>query len=132
MALPKTDNKVPEVSAHTATEYVQMMVRIEEVRSGTQENAMRKLAHDYKIGFWQLVHLFKGKAKTCDVVLFNRVRSAYLDRCGQMIAALQHEIEMEEALGGDAVDQDLVARARALVAEVAEKRAALGEGRAVK
>lgn len=132
MALPKNDNEVPQVSAQTATFYVQRMVKLEEVRAGNKENALRHISRDYKIGFWQLTHLFKGKAKTCDVGLYARIRSAYLDRCSQMIAALQHDLEIEGALHGDDVDQDLVARAAALAAEVAAQRAALHQGREVR
>lgn len=131
MALPKNDNEVPQVSAQTATFYVQRLVKLEEVRAGSKENALRQIARDYKIGFWQLTHIYKKKAKTCDVSLYARIRSAYLDRCSQMIAALQHDIEMEEASGADAFDQDLVAEAAALAAKIAAERAALNQGRKV-
>lgn len=132
MALPNSGNEVPNVSAATATEYVQKLVTIETATSGTKENAIAKIARDYGLTPSQLTHLYKGRAKTCDVGLFTRIRSAYLDRCARALAALQHELAMEEASSGDAFDQDLVARAAALAEEVAAKRAALNKGAQVR
>lgn len=125
MALPDFDNEVPSVSAHTATNYVREMVKLETVTSGTNESAIHKLARDYGLTVSQLVHLYKGKAKTCDVSLFARVRLAYLDRCARMAAAMQHRIAMEEALSGNADDQDLVDRLGSIAAEIAAKASAL-------
>jgi hypothetical protein len=132
MALPNFGNEVPKVSAATATEYVQKLVNIEVATSGTKENAILKIARDYGLTPSQVTHLYKGRAKTCDVGLFTRIRSAYLDRCARALAALQHELALEEASSGDAVDQDLVDRTAALAAEVAAKRAAIHPGKEVR
>ena len=129
MASPDFGNEVPNVSAQTATEIVQRLVNIERVTSGTNENAFAKLARDYGLTVSQLTHLYKGRAKTCDVSLYARIRGAYLDRCAKMVAALQHDLAIGEALTGNADDQDLVARAAGLAAEVAAQRAALNSGR---
>lgn len=131
MALPDFDNEVPSVSADTATNYVREMVRLETVTSGTNETAFHKLARDYGLTVSQLVHLYKGKAKTCDVSLFARVRLAYLDRCARMATAMQHKIAMEEALSGNAHDQDLVDRLGSIAAEIAAKTAAIRSGEQV-
>lgn len=132
MESPNFGNEVPNVSAATATEYVQKLVTIETATSGTRENAIAKIARDYGLTPSQLTHLYKGRAKTCDVSLFARIRGAYLDRCAKALATLQHELAMEEASGGDAFDQDLVDRTTALAAEVAAKRAAFHKGEQVK
>lgn len=123
MRLPNSGNEVPKVSAATATKYVQKMVKLEIVSSGSQERAFEKLARDYGLTISQLVHLFKARAKTCDISLFATIRDAYLDRCAKMAARLLHEIELEEASGGDADDQDLADRLGALLAEAQAKRA---------
>jgi hypothetical protein len=123
MASPNSGNEVPKVSAATATKYVQEMVKLETITSGTKELAFQKLARDYGLTVSQLVHLFKARAKTCDVSLFARVKAAYYDRCAKMAARLLHEIELEEASGGDADDQDLADRLGALLAEAQAKRA---------
>lgn len=123
MALPNSGNEVPKVSAATATKYVQEMVDLEAVTSRTKEAALRKLARDYGLTVSQLTHLYKAKAKTCDVSLYARVKAAYLDRCARMAARLLHNIELEEAAGADADDQDLVDRLSSILAEVAAKRA---------
>lgn len=129
MALPDFGNEVPKVSAATATKYVQEMVELEAVTSRTKDAALRKLARDYGLTVSQLTHLYKAKAKTCDVSLFARVKAAYLDRCAKMAARLLHNIEMEEASGGDAHDQDLVDRLSGILAEIQAQRAPLNTGR---
>ena len=129
MALPDFGNEVPRVSAATATKYVQEMVELETVTSRTKDAAMRKLARDYGLTVSQLTHLYKAKAKTCDVSLFARVKAAYLDRCAKMATRLLHNIEMEEASGGDAHDQDLVDRLSGILAEIQAQRAPLNTGR---
>jgi hypothetical protein len=129
MALPDFGNEVPKVSAATATKYVQEMVELETVTSRTKDAALRKLARDYGLTVSQLTHLYKAKAKTCDVSLFARVKAAYLDRCAKMATRLLHNIEMEEASGGDAHDQDLVDRLSGILAEIQAQRAPLNTGR---
>lgn len=125
MALPDFGNEVPNVSAATATKYVREMVELETVTSTTREAALRKLARDYGLTVSQLTHLYKAKAKTCDVSLFARVKAAYLDRCAKMAARLLHTIEIEEASGGNADDEDLVDRLIAIRSEALAKSAAL-------
>lgn len=132
MGLPKIDNEVPQVSASTATDYVRKMVGLEELRSGNQEQALRKLAQDYHIGFWQLTHLFKARAKTCDIALYSRIRSAYYDHAAKMIAALQHDLDIDREVNGGDDTEDLVAEAAALAAKVAAKRTSRKPGREVR
>lgn len=132
MALPDFGNEVPKVSAATATKYVREMVELETVTSQTREAALRKLARDYGLTVSQLTHLYKARAKTCDVSLFARVKAAYLDRCAKMAARLLHTIEIEEAGSGNADDADLVDRLIAIRSEALAKSAALNAGREVR
>lgn len=132
MALPNFGNEVPKVSAATATKYVQELVELETVTARTKEAALRRLARDYGLTVSQLTHLYKAKAKTCDVSLFARVKAAYLDRCAKMAARLLHTIEIEEAASGNADDQDLVDRLTGILAEVAAQRAQIHAGREVR
>ena len=105
---------------------VREMVRKEQTGPGDTDNALRRLARHYGIGFWTLSHLRKGNAKTCDTTLYERVRTAYLDLCVRQIEALQHEIAIEEAGRGDDDDlADLGAKARALAAEIAARKGAM-------
>ena len=125
MASPNSDNEVPNVSAATAIKYVQDMVDLETLTTRTQERAYERLSRDYGLTVSQLTHLYKAKAKTCDVGLFARVKAAYLDRCAKMAARMLHNIQLEEASGGDAHDQDLVDRLIAIRSEAMAKSAAL-------
>lgn len=129
MALPNSDNPVPPMSAETATLYVQRMVDREKPKAGNADLALRQLARRYKLGFWHLTHLFKGKAKTLDTAKFARLRAAYFDHCASEIAALEHELAVERAVTGDDDFDDLAAEAAALAAKIAAKRAALHQGR---
>lgn len=128
MALPNSGNEVPNVSAATATKYVEKLVALETIESRTNEAAFHRLAQEYGFTVSQLVHLFKGRAKTCDISLYAKIKRAYYDRCVRMASALQHEMAIEEALGSDAFDEDLASRASALVAEAVAKRAAVNTG----
>lgn len=132
MKSPNLGNEVPEVSAATATHYVREMVKLETVRSGTKEQAIERIAREGGFTPSQLIHLHKGRAKECDVSLFARIRASYYDRCARMAARLLHEIEVEEASGGDADDQDLADRVRALLAEAQAKRAQVNKGKQVR
>lgn len=125
MASPNSGNEVPKVSAATATKYVQEMVELETITSRTREAALHKLSRDYGLTVSQLTHLYKARAKTCDVSLYARVKAAYLDRCAKMASRMLHNIQMEEASGGDAHDQDLVDRLIAIRSEALAKSAAL-------
>ncbi len=125
MASPNSDNEVPKVSAATAIKYVQDMVDLETLTTRTQERAYERLSRDYGLTVSQLTHLYKAKAKTCDVGLYARVKAAYLDRCAKMAARMLHNIQLEEASGGDAHDQDLVDRLIAIRSEAMAKSAAL-------
>lgn len=129
MALPDFGNEVPKVSAATATRYVREMVELETVSARTKEAAMRKLARDYGLTVSQITHLYKARAKTCDVGLFARIRAAYLDRCAKTAARLLHNIEIEEATGAHVDDQDLVDRLTGILAEVAAKSASIHSGK---
>jgi hypothetical protein len=76
----------------------------------------------YGIPYWTLEYFRKGKAKTCDLTLFQRIRGAYLDHCEGKLKALQHELHIEKAKGNDS-DADLLAEAEALLAKIAERKA---------
>ena len=132
MRSPIFGNEAPIVTAATATRYVQELVELETVTARTKEAAMRRLARDYGLTVSQLTHLYKARAKTCDVGLYARVKAAYLDRCAKMAARLLHKIELEEAGGVDAHDQDLVDRLAGLLEEIATKSSTVGQGKQVK
>lgn len=111
------------MSATVATGYVKRMVQRESQGPGDIDNAMHRIEQRYGLPFWSLWHLRKGKAKTCDVALFARVKAAYLDMCQRQADALLHEIEME-TLSGDDTLEDLENEARVLAAKIAARRAA--------
>lgn len=119
---PKSRKETPPMSVETATEYVRTMVQRESRGPGDIDNAMQRLEAKYGLPFWTLWYLRKGKAKTCDTSLYARIRGAYLDMCQRQAANLLHEITIEAAASDDNLE-DLEAKARALVEEIAARRA---------
>lgn len=122
MRFPDFENEVPPMSAAVATDYVRRMVQKESRGPGDTDSAMMRIEARYGLPFWSLYHLRKGKAKTCDISLFSRVRAAYLDMCQRQARALLHEIEMETQAGDDTL-ADLELEVRALAQKVAAQKA---------
>lgn len=122
MGLPKSDNENVRMSTATATDLVRLMVQRESSGPGDTGNAMSRLEQRYGIGFWQLSHLRKGNAKTCDLGLYARIRAAYLDMCQRQATNLLHEIKVEAAATND-LDSDISAELEALVAKIQAKKA---------
>lgn len=114
-------NGVPRMSAAVATDTVRKMVRLESRGPGDTENALRRLAMRFRLPFWTLWHLRKGRAKGVDSDILRNIRQAYLRQCQQQIDALRHEMEVEKAQGFDDLE-DLAAEAAALAAKVAARR----------
>lgn len=120
---PKIEDSVP-MSIEAAHHYADWLVN-EEVRGPSDlDDAFTRLEQRYGISRHQLQHLRKGKAKTCDLGLFARLRGAYLDLCERQVRRLQHQIAIEKATGDDTIE-DLEAEARALAAKIAAKKQAL-------
>jgi hypothetical protein len=90
---------------------------------GDIDNAMQRLEARYGLPFWTLWHLRKGKAKSCEVSMFARIRGAYFDMCQKQADSLLHELIIEAAT--DDTVEDLEAEARALAAKIAARRAAV-------
>ena len=123
MAYPKSGNLTP-MSVVDASTYAREMVRLEASRVGNADVAMSRLEAKYGISRWQLDHLRKNKAKTCDVSLYARIRAAYIDLCERQVTKLQHEISIEKALNADDALEDLEREARSLAARIAAKKEA--------
>lgn len=120
---PKSRNETPPMSVEAASNYVRTMVQRESRGPGDIDNAMQRLEARYGLPFWSLWHLRKGKAKSCEVSLYQRIKSAYFDMCQKQADSLLHEIILEAAT--DDSLEDLEAEARALAAKIATRKAAL-------
>lgn len=125
MKFPILGNEVPNMSAQQASTFMRELVLMEEITSGTKQRAIEVLAREYGLTPSQITHLYKRRAKSCDVSLFQRIQLAYLDKCARMAMRLQHNIETQGAVGSDAFDEDLLARASQLVAEANARKAAV-------
>ena len=90
MASPKKGFLVP-MSAVEASFFVRQMIHREAAGPGDAERAMSKIEAKYGIGFWTLDHFRKGKAKTCDVGLYARIKAAFIDHCGRQAERLLNE-----------------------------------------
>ena len=132
MTYPNFEHPVPTMTVEAATTYARRVhgfIEADADASGLPGEEALDYAYDrfervHGIGRWTVEHLRKGKAKTCDVGVFARLRGAYLDLCQRQVAKLQHQIEVEKATGDDALE-DLEAEARALAERIAAKKRAL-------
>lgn len=129
MTFTNSKHQVQPMTVEAASDYARRLVEAEARGSGDLEGALIRLEQRYGLGRWQLSHLRAGRAKSCDMSLFARLRAAYLDLCERQVTHLQHQIAIEKAISDDTLE-DLEAEARALAQKIAEKKAALrGEPR---
>lgn len=115
-----TDEKAMEL----ARSYASRLVNHAMQGTSDLDGALFRIEQHYGISPNQIQHLRKGRAKTCDLGLFGRIRAAYLDLCERQISRLQQEIEIEKAMGN--VDDDLAdieTLAKALAEKVRAKKA---------
>lgn len=125
MPSPNFEHPVHPMTVEAATDYARRIHAFVErdVRDPDQlEFAFDSFERRYGIGRWTLEHLRKGRAKTCDVGIFARLRAAYLDLCERQVTKLQRQIAIERATGDDDLG-DLEAEAEVLAAKIAAKRA---------
>lgn len=127
MTYPISEHLVHLMTVEAAADYARKVHGF--LEAGARDEDHLDVAFDaferrYGIGRWTLEHLRKGRAKTCDVGVFARLRAAYLDLCERQVAKLQHQIAVEKATGDDTL-ADLEADARLLAQKIAAKKAAL-------
>ncbi|MCO5072078.1 MAG: hypothetical protein M9944_12810 [Rhizobiaceae bacterium] len=108
------------------------MVRLETSRVGNAERALERLEAKYGISRWQLDHLRKNKAKTCEVSLYARLRAAFADHCGRHAARLLAQAEAAQAVEHDEDVAAIQDQIRALAAKLEALKGAKKEARAVK
>lgn len=124
---PKNEHSEHPMSAAAATELVRKMIHSESQGPGDAENAMRRIAERYGIGFWTQDHLRKKRAKTIDGSLLSRIRNAYIDMLERQLSHLASELAVEKAFEkamGDDTLADIELEISALAQKVAQKRAA--------
>lgn len=127
MKSPKNEHMVQPMTVEAASDYARRVHGFLEAGIRDPEEldfAFESFERRYGVGRWTLEHLRKGRAKTCDVGIFARLRAAYIDLCERQVTKLQHEIAIERAAGDDALE-DLEAEATALASKIAAKKAGL-------
>jgi hypothetical protein len=124
MAFTKSTNEVQQMTLEAASYYADELLKLEARGPGDTEGALFRLEQRYGIGPNQITHLRAGRAKSCDVSLFARLRLAYLDLCEKKLRMLQHKIEIER-VSGDDTNADLADRLRAIAAEIDQKKGAV-------
>ncbi|QGA55890.1 hypothetical protein [Brucella sp. 2280] len=111
-------------SCDLAGRYVREMTDREAKGWGDHSNALKRLSRRYGLSYWTLNNLRIGRSKTVEASIFKRVQTAYFDYCERQIAQLQHELELEKAVSGDADMENLVGEASQLLAKVREAKEA--------
>lgn len=131
MAYPNSGNLKP-MSVVDASTYAREMVRLETSRVGNAERALERLEAKYGISRWQLDHLRKNKAKTCEVSLYARLRAAFADHCGRHAARLLAQAEAAQAVEHDEDVATIQDQIRALAAKLEALKSTKKEARAIK
>lgn len=111
------------MTVEAASTYASRLLE-QEQRGSDVESALYRLEQRYGLSPNQVLHLRSGRAKTCDVGLFARLRAAYLDLCERQVTKLQHEIAVTKATTDDDLE-DLVREAANLASRIAAKKAGL-------
>ena len=101
-----------------ATGYVRRMVETESRGWGDQENALHRIERYSEIPYWTLENIRKGRAKSIEASMFERIKAAFIDHCRRQAARLLHEAEIE-GLGEPNDDvADITDQIRALAARL--------------
>jgi hypothetical protein len=135
MTFPKSEHPVHRMSVEAydphmlfstkrAERMAKRLIEAETRPDRDAEDVASAIERRWGIGFWQLAHLAKGRAKTCDIALFGRMRGAYIELCERQVTKLQQEIAIEKAIGDDTLEH-LEEEARALAAKISARKAAL-------
>jgi hypothetical protein len=127
MKSPKIEHLVQPMTVEAASDYARRIHGF--LEAGVRDPEELDFSYDaferqYGLGRWTIEHLRKGRAKTCDVGIFARMRAAYIDLCERQVTKLQHQIAIERATGDDTLE-DLETEARALAAKIQAKKAGL-------
>ena len=131
MAYPNSGNLKP-MSVVDASTYAREMVRLETSRVGNAERAMELLEAKYGISRWQLDHLRKNKAKTCEVSLCARIRAAFADHCGRHAARLLAQADAAQAVEHDEDVAAIQDQIRALASKLEALKGAKKEARSMR
>ena len=73
------------------------MVEAEYRGNGDMDGAVRRISQKTGLDYWPIEHLRRGKAKTVEAGLFQRIRCAYLSYCERKVSEFQQEIAIEKA-----------------------------------
>lgn len=128
MKSPTPEYPVPKMSVDAATDYARGVHSFLQANSRTEDDLDANYGafeRQFGLGRWTIEHLRKGKAKTCDIGVFGKLRAGYIALCERQVAKLQHQIAVEKATDDDVDLRDLEAAAAALAAKVQAKKAAL-------
>jgi len=106
-------------SVELAADYANRLIEREAGVGGTEE-AMRRVEAKTGIGYWTLwgLRYRRRDLKTIAADQFTRIRNAYLATCQRQLAALQHEIAVEEARCGNDAFADLALEAERLASRL--------------
>lgn len=114
---------VQPMTVEAASDYASRLLEFEQRGSDT-DSALFRLEQRYGLSPNQILHLRSGRAKSCDVGLFGRLKAAYLDLCERQVTKLQHEIAITKATSDDTLE-DLVAEADSLAQKIRARKAGL-------
>lgn len=108
------------MSIEQASKWLTDMMSREAILIG-DANAIRVVGRRCGLGYWPTYRLMRKEAKTLDVGVYAKIRTAYLGFCRREIAKLEHEFEVARVVDADL--EDLEGEISALAAKVKAARA---------
>jgi hypothetical protein len=113
-----------------AQQYAKKLFQLRNKGWGDEPEALKEVATRSRVSPRSFKRIMKGEVEAKESI-GARIRNAYLAYCAELVSRLQHEIEVEQKVHGDAADfQDLGEEVEILARkiEAARKRQAPKEG----
>ena len=115
--LPGSGQPKP-TAAQTATHHLREMVDFELKRGAELDDAIRAVSRQVRLGFWTVANYRRGRAKTCDGTILDRINRGYVAYCAHQVAKLQHQLSLSQEAHPDADYSDFLDEVSRLAARV--------------
>lgn len=111
------------ISAELARDYATRLFQMRVKGWGDESEALGDVANWSRMMPRSFKRLMTGETKEPSLGMYARVRAAYLDYCHRLVKQLEHEIEVDRKVHGDAALEDIGREVAALADKVRAAKA---------
>lgn len=111
------------LSPGMAQKYAMKFFQLRNKGWGDEPATLADVAERSQMSARNFKRVMKGEIADPPGGVIRRIRNGYLQYCAELVARLQHEIEIEKKVHGDAAFEDLGDEVAALVAKVEAAKA---------